>query len=188
MSLSSYHSGLPDSPEPCHSQSGGRAGFPVTPNDLFYLDFPRRSAAHRTCAADLHLWRPARAGPSLSRPLAASGTEVHIRATPPIRRAVTGSPTETIFYVHGVVFAAWFLLLLTQPLLVGAGRVDLHRRLGLLGGALAVAMLLIGTVGALIAAGRPTGFTNVPAPPLQFLVVPLVDMVLFGAFVTLALV
>jgi hypothetical protein len=50
-----------------------------------------------------------------------------------------GAP-ETIFYVHGVVFAAWFLLLLVQPSLVTAGRVDLHRRLGLLGAALAVAV------------------------------------------------
>jgi hypothetical protein len=98
-----------------------------------------------------------------------------------------GAP-ETFFYVHGVVFVGWFLLLLVQPSLVAAGRVDLHRRLGRLGGGLAVAMVLLGTVGALIAAGRPTGFMDVPVPPLQFLAVPLTIMVLFGAFVALALV
>jgi hypothetical protein len=96
-----------------------------------------------------------------------------------------GAP-ETFFYVHGVVFAAWFLLLLAQPLLIGAGRVDVHRRLGWVGAGLAVAMVVLGTVGALIAAARPTGFVNIPMPPLQFLVVPLADIALFGAFVALA--
>ena len=98
-----------------------------------------------------------------------------------------GAP-EAIFYVHGVVFVGWFLLLLVQPTLVAAGRVDIHRRLGRLGGGLAVAMVLLGTVGSLIAARRPTGFMNVPMPPLQFLVVPLTVITLFGIFVTLALV
>ncbi len=97
-----------------------------------------------------------------------------------------GAP-ETIFYVHGVVFAGWFLLLLVQPSLVTAGRVDLHRRLGVVGAGLAVAMVILGTVGALIAAGRPTGFVDVPVPPLQFLVVPLAIIALFGVFVTLAI-
>jgi hypothetical protein len=97
-----------------------------------------------------------------------------------------GAP-EAIFYVHGVVFAGWFLLLLVQPSLVTAGRFDLHRRLGLLGAGLAVAMVILGTVGALIAAGRPTGFVDVPVPPLQFLVVPLAIIALFGVFVTLAI-
>jgi hypothetical protein len=97
-----------------------------------------------------------------------------------------GAP-EAFFYIHGVVFVGWFLLLLAQPSLVAAGRIDLHRRLGRLGGGLAIAMVLLGTLGALIAAGRPTGFMDVPAPPLQFLTVPLTIMVLFGTFVTLAL-
>ena len=40
------------------------------------------------------------------------------------------SPAEPIFYVHGVVFAAWFVLLVAQAQLVKAGRTDLHRALG----------------------------------------------------------
>ena len=35
-----------------------------------------------------------------------------------------------IIHIHGVVFSSWVLLLLAQPSLVAAGRVDLHRRLG----------------------------------------------------------
>src|SRR5688500_13889973 len=49
-------------------------------------------------------------------------------------------------------------------------------------------MVVLGTVGALIAAGRPTGFIDVPVPPLQFLVVPLAAIALFGVFVTLGIV
>jgi hypothetical protein len=98
-----------------------------------------------------------------------------------------GAP-EPIFYVHGVAFAAWLLLLLAQTSLVTAGRVDLHRRLGWAGAVLAVLMVVLGTVGSLLAAGRPTGFVDIPMPPLQFLVVPLNLIVLFAVFVTLAVV
>jgi hypothetical protein len=98
-----------------------------------------------------------------------------------------GAP-EPFFLVHGVAFVGWFLLLVVQPSLVAAGRVDLHRRLGRLGGALAAAMVVLGVVGSLMAARRATGFMNVPMPPLQFLVVPLLIIVLFALFVTLALV
>ncbi len=97
-----------------------------------------------------------------------------------------GSP-EPFFYFHGVVFFAWFVLLVAQPSLVAAERVDLHRRLGQLGGGLAVVVVVLGTVGGLIAARRPTGFIDISLPPLQFLVVPLAQMTLFGTFVALAL-
>ena len=98
-----------------------------------------------------------------------------------------GAP-EPFFYFHGAVFFAWFVLLIAQPSLVAAGRIDLHRRLGQLGAGLAVVMVVLGAVGALIAARRPTGFVDVSLPPLQFLVFALALMVLFGAFVALALV
>src|SRR5688572_27992461 len=40
------------------------------------------------------------------------------------------SPAEPIFYVHGVAFTAWIVLLLAQTSLVAAGRTELHRRIG----------------------------------------------------------
>ncbi len=98
------------------------------------------------------------------------------------------APTEPIFYVHGILFAAWCVLLVVQTSLISAGRPDVHRRLGVWGGALAAGMIVFGVTGALIAAHRPTGFVGVPVPPLQFLIVPLFDMLLLAAFVTLALV
>jgi hypothetical protein len=98
------------------------------------------------------------------------------------------APTEPIFYVHGILFAAWCVLLVVQASIVSLGRTDLHRRLGVWGAFLAAGMVVFGVVGALIAANRPTGFFGVPVPPLQFLIVPLFDMLLLGTCVTLAIV
>ncbi len=96
------------------------------------------------------------------------------------------SPSETIFYVHGTAFTAWIVLLVAQTSIVVGGRTDLHRRIGPYGVALAIAMVVLGTWGALIAARRPTGFTGVLIPPLQFLAIPILDIVLFASFVALA--
>lgn len=97
------------------------------------------------------------------------------------------SPPETIFYVHGVVFTAWIVLFIAQTSLVAGGRTDLHRRIGPYGGALAVAMVVLGVLGALTAAKRATGFVGIPVPPLQFLAIPLFDMAVFATFVAFAL-
>ena len=97
------------------------------------------------------------------------------------------SPAEPVFYVHGAFFSAWMVLLVSQVLLVATRRIDLHRKLGLLGVALAVGMLMLGMVGSLLAANRPTGFIGIPVPPLQFLVVPFFDLVFFTVFVSLAI-
>jgi len=98
------------------------------------------------------------------------------------------APSEPVFFVHGVLFTSWLVLLVVQPALVAVRRTDLHRKLGWLGAGLAVAMVALGIVGALTAARRPTGFVGIPVPPLQFLVVPFFDMVLFPTFVALAIV
>ena len=100
--------------------------------------------------------------------------------------AVELAPPETFFLYHGAAFAAWYALLFVQAALIAAGNVRLHRKLGQSGVALAAVMVVLGIVGALIAAGRPTGFVGVPLPPLQFLVVPTAAMTLFAVFVSLA--
>jgi uncharacterized membrane protein YozB (DUF420 family) len=97
------------------------------------------------------------------------------------------SPSESVFYVHGAAFTAWIVLLLVQASLVASGRTDLHRRVGPFGVVLAVSMVVLGTLGALVAARRATGFVDIPVPPLQFLAIPLFDMVLFTLFVGLAI-
>jgi uncharacterized membrane protein YgdD (TMEM256/DUF423 family) len=97
------------------------------------------------------------------------------------------APAEPFFAVHGIVYSAWIVLLLAQARLVAHGRLDLHRRIGTFGAALAVVMVVLGTIGALIAARRPGGFVGVPLPPLQFLAIPMFEMVLFPAFVAIGL-
>ena len=94
---------------------------------------------------------------------------------------------ETIFYVHGILFTAWMLLLIGQALLVRSNNVQTHRRIGPYGAALATAIIVIGLYGALVAAARPGGFVGVPIPPQQFLVVPFFDLVMFAAFVAWAI-
>ena len=98
------------------------------------------------------------------------------------------APPEPIFLVHGLVFSVWMVLLLVQTTLIATDRRALHRSLGMFGAGLAVAVVTLGIAGALTAAGRPGGFMNVPVPPLQFLIVPLLDMTIFGLCVALALV
>jgi hypothetical protein len=49
-------------------------------------------------------------------------------------------------FVHGFVLTSWFLLLIAQTWLVAARRTDLHRRLGVLGGFVAVALVGISLV------------------------------------------
>lgn len=95
--------------------------------------------------------------------------------------------TEPIFYLHGAVFASWYVLLVAQVALVQQRNVRLHRRLGLVGLGLAVVIVLLGVYASLVAANRlPSGFIGVPFPPQQFLIVPISDLVFFAAFVALA--
>lgn len=101
--------------------------------------------------------------------------------------AVGPVPPEPFFLWHGATFAAWFVLFAVQAALVSARRIDLHRRLGSIGAVLAVLVVVAGILGAVIAARRPGGFIGIPVPPAQFLVFPLIDMVLFAACVALGI-
>src|SRR5436853_156487 len=58
-------------------------------------------------------------------------------------RAPLPSP---IIHIHGAAFSCWILLLVTQASLVSAGRVDIHRRLGVAGFLLACLMVILGVL------------------------------------------
>src|SRR5262245_59781931 len=49
-------------------------------------------------------------------------------------------PLSRVLHLHGLVFSVWVALLVTQAALVSARRVDLHRKLGILGAAWAALM------------------------------------------------
>jgi len=89
-----------------------------------------------------------------------------------------GAP-EPYFYAHGFLFLGWLALLATQAGLVSAGNLRLHRRLGVAGVVMVPLMTVVATVGGLIAARRPGGFIDIPAPPLEFLIVPITNIVAF---------
>lgn len=92
-----------------------------------------------------------------------------------------GTPAlSPLVHLHGLVMSLWIVLFLVQTQLVAAHRVDLHRRLGLAGGLLAVAVVGLGTITAITAAR----LGHTPGPPaLIFLSVPLGDMVVFATLV-----
>ena len=96
-------------------------------------------------------------------------------------------PPEPFFYFHGVVFTAWMLVFVAQAWLIRSRMISVHRKLGFAGAALAVAVVVTGVYGALLAANRPTGFIGVPMSPEAFLLVPLLDIGIFALFVFLAI-
>src|SRR3989475_3346443 len=59
-----------------------------------------------------------------------------------------------IVHLHGAAFSCWILLLVTQTSLVSAGRVDIHRRLGIAGFLLACLMVILGMLAATDALAR----------------------------------
>lgn len=91
-----------------------------------------------------------------------------------------------LLHVHGLIFTTWIVLFITQVSLVAIRRVDIHRRLGVVGGVLAIVMLIVGTAAAIGSARR--GFSPPGAPPaLVFLVIPIGDLVVFAGLVGSAL-
>lgn len=98
-------------------------------------------------------------------------------------KSAFGSPAlPLLIHVHGLVFTSWIVLFVIQTSLVAARRTDIHRRLGIPGGLLASAMLVIGYLAAINAARRGASPPGGP-PPLQFLVVPLGDIFVFAVLV-----
>lgn len=87
--------------------------------------------------------------------------------------------------VHGLVFTVWVVLFPLQTTLIASRRVALHRRLGIGGAVLASIMVVIGVRTAIAAAARGSAPPGID--PLTFLVVPIVDMVAFAGFVTVAI-
>ncbi len=90
-----------------------------------------------------------------------------------------------LVHFHGAVFSTWILLLITQIALVSAGRVDIHRRLGLAGFALACLMVILGVMTAtnLMARGR----SPIPVFDAQtFYAIPMSGMLMFSTLVFFA--
>lgn len=92
-----------------------------------------------------------------------------------------------LIQVHGAVFSAWLVLLVTQTALVARRRIAIHRNLGILGAFLAIAMVGLGVAAATDSMSRgfaPAGF---PFGPLTFYAVPILNILVFAALIAAAL-
>jgi FtsH-binding integral membrane protein len=89
-----------------------------------------------------------------------------------------------IIHLHGAAFSCWILLLVTQTSLVSAGRVDIHRRLGIAGFLLACVMVILGVLAATDSLVREAGPPG--RDPKFFYIIPLTDMLVFATLVFFA--
>jgi hypothetical protein len=85
-------------------------------------------------------------------------------------------------HVHAVVFSCWILLLIAQTSLTVAGRVDIHRRLGIAGFILASSMLIVGVWAATDQLARGSFVRD----PLGFYIFPLANVVAFTVLIVFA--
>jgi len=85
-----------------------------------------------------------------------------------------------LVHVHGALFTAWPVLLLTQALLIRNGKYSLHCTLGVLGVALMMAMVITGFM---VVLGKPRPNIATRA----FIFTPLLGLILFPLFVGAAL-
>lgn len=89
-------------------------------------------------------------------------------------------PFPLILHVHAVLMGSFLLLLLTQTVLVAAGRRDLHMKLGIAAASVAVAIIITGF--ALV----PAMYSNVPIQD-NILLLQLRAGLLFSVFLGIAL-
>jgi hypothetical protein len=107
------------------------------------------------------------------------------------------SPATALVIAHGIVLLAWMLLFLTQAALVATGRTDVHRRLGVLGFALATAVIILGYFAVLGFARRRYDLggdiiraisrTGSPLRNPTAMLFPLSELLIFGSLVAAAL-
>lgn len=98
-------------------------------------------------------------------------------------------PLPPSVHLHGAVFTAWMLLFIGQAALVRADRRDLHRRLGVIGAALALLMVWTGVAATLgvVARFEASGFRPHGLTPLAFLAAQLGMLLQFAALVAVAI-
>src|SRR6267154_134017 len=91
-----------------------------------------------------------------------------------------------LIHIHGAVFLSWILLLIAQTALVSAGRVDIHRRLGLVGFGLACLMVILGVLAASNSLARNFSPPGSGFDPRTFYAIPIGDMLIFATLIFFA--
>ena len=93
---------------------------------------------------------------------------------------------NVLIHIHGAAFTCWILLLVMQTALVSAHRIDIHRKLGLAGFALACTMIALGLLAATNSLGRNFAPPGSPFTAQQFYVIPISAMVMFAVLIACA--
>jgi len=91
-----------------------------------------------------------------------------------------------IVHIHGAVFSSWILLLIAQTSLVATGRIDLHRRLGLLGFGLACLVVILGLLAATDSLARHFAAGEPGVGARAFYAIPIADMLVFSTLIYFA--
>lgn len=98
------------------------------------------------------------------------------------------TPLPVHLIVHGVIMTVWQLLFLAQTILVAAGRTDLHRRLGMAGAGLAIAVIASGIQASLAQRTAYAGMADAfPFPISDLIVSNLFGFAIFGGLVAAAI-
>ena len=92
---------------------------------------------------------------------------------------------SVLVHIHAITMTAWVVLFSVQVGLVASHRTRLHMKLGILGSVLALLVFTLGVFTSLAAVARGSAIPG--WDPLRFLVIPLGDMLAFGALVGSAL-
>lgn len=87
---------------------------------------------------------------------------------------------SAIVHLHGILMSAWVALFVTQVSLISSRRIRVHQRLGYGGIGLAVLVIVVGFVTAVRAAKFGAASAPPDIPRLAFLLVPLVDLLMFA--------
>jgi hypothetical protein len=93
-------------------------------------------------------------------------------------------PIRTLVILHGVAMAGWMLLFVAQPFLISTGNRRLHMNLGKVGAVIALAIVVLGMkLGIDAARVNPSDNKISGLVTKQFLAVPIISILAFGACV-----
>lgn len=93
---------------------------------------------------------------------------------------------NVLIHIHGVVFSAWIVFLIAQISLVTAGRVEIHRKLGLWGFGLACLMVVLGALAGTDSLSRGFSPPGSGLDPKTFYAVPFLGIFIFAVLVFFA--
>jgi hypothetical protein len=89
-----------------------------------------------------------------------------------------------LIHIHGAAFTLWILLFIVQTALVSTHNIRIHKKLGIFGFLLAIAMIGLGFAAAIDQLHRASGPPTLD--PQTFFIIPIQALLLFGLFIGLA--